>query len=348
MKETEEKKKEKKKGKGKIILRVFICLLFIISATCGGVAGYVDAQMNKIKRSDVKLNTIPVDDDIDVVYQQDVINILLLGVDERPNDSGRCDTIMIATIDKKNKRLKLTSLMRDMYIDIPGVGQRKFNASYANGGVELVYQTLLNTFGIQMDGYVKVNFEGFVEVIDQLGGVDISINDAEYNWIQRHCKRPVLLSIKKGPQTLNGDQALLYSRLRKVGNSDYERTERQRRVLEQIYLKFKDKSVPELLNIGTGMLEHIETDLTDKQIKSLLATVTTMGATTIDQYRIPVDGTFSGQRLSGAGDVLIVDFEKNKELLYDFIFNYNGVSVDTSSEASQSEESSETTQEATN
>lgn len=311
--------------KWQIVGRVILVIGIIAAIIGGGALGYMKAQMNKAK-GDIDADDVFVDGNVPLLFDEDIVNILLLGVDERPEegDEGRSDTTMIATLDFKNNQLKLTSLMRDMYVDIPGRGYAKFNQAYADGGIERVIQTIANNFGIKVDGYATVNFEAFVEVIDILGGVDIEITQEEYEWIQANCKRKVLLEIKPGMQTLNGDQALLYSRLRFVGNSDFDRTERQRRVLSTLFDKFKDQSYASMMRVLVSALNYVKTDLTSSEIQSLAYNVLKMKVDEVDQLRIPLDGTYDfGWAVMNGVDVNVVniDLEANRDAINRFIYD---------------------------
>ncbi|MGN0244076.1 MAG: LCP family protein [Lachnospiraceae bacterium] len=316
--------KKKKGSKVRIYGRILLGILLVISIGVGAGYGYITTKLDS-RQSSLQSEDVEIDPNIPLVFDSDIVNILLLGIDERPEegDGGRSDTCMIATIDFKNKELKLTSLMRDMYVDIPGHATSKFNAAYADGGIPLVIQTIAQNFGIRVDGYATVNFEAFVEVVNRLGGVRININEDEYNWIQANCKRRVLLKIKPGKQKLNGDQALLYSRLRFVGNNDYERTDRQRRVLTKLYKKFKNQSYSEMLSLVLDILPYINTDLSSKEIQSLLYNVLKMNIEDVQQLRLPVDGAYYDDMVYIGGymaSVLQIDVEANKEALQTFIY----------------------------
>ena len=185
-KEAKKAKKARKRGRaGRRIAQVLMCFLltvaFVASAAGGAVAAYYKAATNTIT-TDTKTALKNADVvDADLEYDQDVVNILLIGCDKRSDETeaGRSDSTMIATIDLKNGKLKLTSLMRDMYIDIPGYGYHKFNAAYSYGGVQLEYETIAETFGIKLDGYVEVDMEAFREVVDLIGGVPMDLTEAE-------------------------------------------------------------------------------------------------------------------------------------------------------------------------
>ena len=140
----------------------------------GGVLGYYDARLEAAvnNKNGSTLTDVKVDDNL--TFNKNVINILLVGSDHGAikGDHGRSDSIMIATVNFKTKELKLTSLMRDMYVEIPGHGHNKLNAAYAFGGVELLYQTIAKNFGIKIDNYCVVDFSTFEKVINKVGGVE--------------------------------------------------------------------------------------------------------------------------------------------------------------------------------
>ncbi len=319
----------KRARKIQIAGRVLLVVAIIAAIVTGGAFGYMKVKMDRIQGG-VDADDVVVDENIPLLFDEDIVNILLLGVDENPeiDDEGRSDSTMIASIDFKHNQLKLTSLMRDMYVDIPERGYAKFNQAYSDGGVERVIQTVTNNFGIRINGYATVNFDAFAEVIDILGGVEIDINQDEYEWIQENCKRKVLLSIKPGLQTLNGDQALLYSRLRFVGNNDFERTERQRRVLSTLFEKFKGQSYGSMVRVMMSAMNYIKTDLTTGEIQSLVYNVLKMNVDEIDQLRLPLDGTyyFSDEIMDGVTvNVVRFDLEQNREALHRFIYGAGAV-----------------------
>lgn len=270
-----------------------------------------------------------------------VINILLFGLDSRvENKLSRSDTIMIATIDKKNQVIKLTSLMRDMYVPIPGKKDNRINAAYIFGGPSLAIKTVNTNFDLDIRHYVTVDFFGLEKIIDQVGGVTIDVKQkeipyvnaciSELNSLNKNTK-PVSLLKNPGPQTLNGRQAVAYARVRKVGNGDFERTERQRRVLVELFKKAKTINPLKLPGLATTMLPYVETNLSKTEILSLGISVLGFKNKDIVQYRIPVDGTFTQKRIDGMA-VLVPDLEKNKALLHDFIYGGHASLGDTDDE----------------
>lgn len=259
---------------------------------------------------------------------QDVINILLVG-EEAINDGsarGRTDSMMIATINTKQKALKLTSIMRDLYVAIPGYSDNKLNAAYHNGGMPLLKQTIEENFDIELDGSVLVDFAGFEDIIDRLGGVDITLSANEAAYLNRtnYISNPIYRNVRAGTQTLNGNQALGYSRIRYVKteseSDDFGRTSRQRTVLNAIFEKYKSKSLPELVTILYDILPLVTTDISKSTIMDYLATVVTLGATELETLRIPVDNAYNGSSVRGMSVLLPDTLQDNIDALHTFIF----------------------------
>ena len=308
----------------KIILSIFL----VIGIAAGSVLGYYDARLEAAINTGDSLSDVEVGDDL--LSDSDVINILLVGSDHGAieGDHGRSDSIMIATINQDTKELKLTSLMRDIYVEIPGHGHNKLNAAYAYGGVELLYQTIAKNFGIKIDKYCVVDFSTFEKVIDKVGGIEISLEEkeAEYlnstNYISKKKNR----NVKVGKQTLNGNQALGYARIRyvvsqKYGDGDFGRTGRQRAVLQAALNKVLDQSPTKILDIALSALEDVSTDMDASYLKSLVTKVVSLGTTEIDQERIPLEGTYKQGRAQSNMFVFFINFDANKAALEYFLFN---------------------------
>lgn len=338
--------KTKKKGRRKIIGRVLLALGLIMSMTIGSAVAVAvqkgNAMLDLINYDDqdtlasVDLSKYKLDEDIEVV------NILLVGADKNNDEQDqdvdrRSDSMMIATLDIKHNKLKITSLMRDMYVQIPGHGKNKLNAAYSIGGIKLLYKTIAESFGIRMDGYAEVNFDAFVNVIDELGGIEVTLTESEAknlnetNYIKRHKYR----NVKEGKQTINGYQALGYCRIRhgkrradgtlpgvytvSGKGDDYGRTERQRLTMQAILKKIKTLSPEELLELAEVVMPNITTDISKKEIYTYMMEVVQMGTTELHQYVIPIEGGYTTQTFS-VGDCLVPDLEANKSALKKFIF----------------------------
>lgn len=328
-KELRKEKYIKRKKRNRMIKRVVFCALFVCAVVGGWfvatVETQVNAKLNKIQRDPGQdLSNVQLDDGT-LASDKDVINILLVGSDKRAawTEKGRSDSTMIATLDLKNKRLKLSSLMRDMYLPIPGYGDDRFNASYAYGGVKLLYETIATNFGIKLDGYVIVDFTAFKAVIEKLGGVQVELTQDEYEYLTTAYKKGSVLKVQPGMNTLNGVQALAYSRIRQDAQGDFGRTKRQRTVLQSIFNEAKGMSLNELLDLTDTILPYIATDLTNEEIMSYMKSVVMLGTTEIDQFRVPLDNSYTQARIRNMA-VLQPDMEANKKALNEFIFNYAG------------------------
>jgi LCP family protein required for cell wall assembly len=308
-----------------VILSVFLIILL-----SGGV--YLYSLLSGIKQVDTTNpvdnpdyeETVPVQKTEQI--ERNVINIALFGLDRRGSEASRTDTIMIATIDKDTKQIKLSSLMRDMYVDIPGRGGNRINAAYAYGGPGLAINTINSNFNMDIKYYATVDFKGLQRLIEKLGGIDINVKQGEIEYLNEPLdelnridpadKAPHVT--KAGMQHLNGKQAVAYMRIRYYGNGDYERTERQRAVLSQIFEKVKKAGVLKLPDIVSTVLPYIETNMPKTEILSLGAASVGFNAG-IQQYRLPVNGLYKGEKIRGMS-VLVPDIKANAQKLHEFIF----------------------------
>ncbi len=252
-------------------------------------------------------------------HEDGVYNILLLGLDK--NSGNLSDANIIVTINQNDKSIKLTSFMRDILIQIPGYSNNKLNTPYGKGGIQLVYDVFATNFDIKLDGYVAVNFSSLTKVIDKLGGVSmyISPTEAEYLNTSNYIEDVNSRNLVAGTQTLNGSQAVGYSRIRYIGNDDFERTERQRNLLNAIYEKFRNSNLTKLLSLMETVLPLVTTDLKNGEIVKLATETLNAGLSDLEQYRVPANNTFTNSWYNKML-VLDVDFDKNIEELHEFIF----------------------------
>lgn len=316
-----QKKKKRKKMIKRTIKILLVCLAVVIGWGAAKLQLEVTVALNSMNHDSINdLSKVDVDED-NLTSDDQIINILLIGSDKRASwtQTGRSDSTMVATLDLKHKKLKLTSLMRDMYVNIPGHDMNKFNAAYSFGGVSLLYQTIAADFGLKLDGYVLVDFSAFKAVIKELGGVKISLTQDEYEYLTTAYKKGSVLDLKPGVNNMNGVQALAYSRIRQDSKGDFGRTERQRKVLQAIFTEAKSMSFTQLINLAKKILPYVSTDLTNDEILSYLQSIIMLGTTTIDQYRIPIDGSYTQDRINNMA-VLIPDMDVNTKALNDFIF----------------------------
>ena len=252
---------------------------------------------------------------------KDIINILLIGQDRREGEGrSRSDSMILCTINKVAKTVTMTSFMRDMYVQIPGYMDNRINASYAFGGMDLLDKCLNVNFGVVIDGNVEVDFSGFQEVINLIGGIDIELTAAEARYLNRWGNWDVEdnageWSLTAGMNHLNGSQALAYSRIRQVGNGDYGRTNRQRVVLSKLMEGAKTLSTTQANKMLQKILPLLTTDMTNQQLVGLIMEILPMlSDMTINTQQIPADGAHYGAYIREMA-VLIPDLEKNREIL---------------------------------
>lgn len=261
------------------------------------------------------------------LYDTDTFNLLLIGVDSRLNGfSGRSDCMIVVSIDKKSKKILMTSVLRDTFVTIPGYSDNRINASYAWGGSSLLVDTIEKNFGIRIDRCVAVNFYLVKDFVDAVGGVDVyltsdvisSMNGGidEMNMLVGNPKGTDVLSTGLGGSVvhLNGNQALAYARVRYVG-TDFARTERQREVIMLCLNKVNGMSISELNSLAEQFLPRVRTDLTEGDCASLLMILPDISSYSVDTMRIPIDGSWSNANIRGMA-VLTVDFKANSEAWY--------------------------------
>lgn len=261
---------------------------------------------------------------VDVIENSDdVINILLIGQDRRSASQGRqrSDVIMLCTVNKVKKTLTITSFMRDLYVQIPGYQDNRINVPYVLGGMDLLDKTLKTNFGVSVDGNVEVDFYGFIDIVNLMGGVDIELTAKEAKYMNQNVSWDVNdgssknWNLKEGMNHLDGSQALSYARMRYVGNGDYERTQRQRRVVKQLVEKAKELSISELNLILQYALPMITTDLETSQIMNYaLELFPLLPELEIKTMRIPVNGGYKSTYVREMA-VLVPDLEVNRSEL---------------------------------
>ena len=318
-------KKNTSKRKVHPFLKGFLgCLavLFVL-ACCGSfaVAGYMHTKMNYSEIEAVSKEPFKEDG---------VKNILLIGNDSRSEgEDGRSDAMILVSISSKTNSIHMTSLLRDIYVDIPGHDGNRLNAAYAYGGPELLMETLEENFDIEVNRYMLVNFQAFANLVDAVGGVDLEVTNeevqyinaylVEYNQLEGRAEGTDYLDTSlSGKIHLNGPQALAYCRNRYIG-SDFARTERQRKVLSAAI-----KSAPLALvtnggELVNGLMSNITTNLTKTELSGLMMQVPMMLTYAMIQGSIPLEGTYSNANIRGMA-VLEIDFDANKEYIQTEIY----------------------------
>ena len=226
-------------------------------------------------------------------YHEDakgITNFAIFGIDSAEGKNGRSDAIIILTIDSRNKKIKLSSVIRDSYVQINGHGMDKINHAYAFGGPELAIETLNRNFNLDIRHFVTVNFSSMPEVIDSLGGIYLDITDIEA------AKIPGIESA--GLHLLNGEQALTFSRLRKI-DSDLERSRRQRDVMESLIEKIFDESVFDYPQLAREIFPLIQTNIDKNTLILRGAAIVMRNIKTVEQKQFPETEYAKGQTIDG-------------------------------------------------
>ncbi|WP_243154895.1 LCP family protein [Clostridium thermarum] len=303
--------------------KLFIALGIIFSVIAVAIISvsiYMSSMLNKIEREVIsddpqELGISPeVTDKIENTKDSKrITNILLFGIDQTEGKRGRSDSILILTIDEAHNKVKVSSIMRDSYVNIDGRGMDKINHAYAFGGPQLAIKTINSNYKLNIKDYISVNFTTLPELIDTLGGVEITIKDYEISQME------VVGITEPGKYNLTGKQALKYSRIRYVGNGDYERTERHRTILEKVFNKLIKLNPTEIPNMMSKLLPMMKTNMTNGEILDLGKTVLSMGTTKLEQKRFPLDGYCEGKMINGIW-YLVFDQEATNEQIYQYIF----------------------------
>jgi len=332
------------RGAGSMLRKILIAALSLILFLLFASGAYVYTLLDQISQashsngspqtpgSSNTDNGTPINDPSNRGTGSDTIeNILILGLDRLSSgEPARSDTVMIASVDKKNDTLKLTSILRDMYVSIPGYRDNKANAAFALGGPDLAMATVNENFGLNIEKYVVLDFLAFEEIIDIIGGISIEVSEAEVGAVNRNLDKRASMDgsdlsryyLKEpGIQNLNGKQALAYARIRDIGRDDHDRVERQQIVLSNLFDESKTLSPLRFPSLIASVISHIQTNLTALEILNLGTTALSFDNKEIHRFRLPVDGTYSPQTVRGGATALVADLPENKRLLNEFLRN---------------------------
>ena len=275
--------------------------------------------------TDVTVETIP-PIDIDSLNRDGITNILLVGQDRREGEPRqRSDTMILCTFNTNNNTFTMTSFLRDTYVYIPGYGNNKLNAAYCWGGFNLLNETLALNFGVHVDANVEVDFNGFIGIIDLLGGVDIELTAKEAAYMNEHkgfeYNKNEVWNLVEGVNHLNADQALAYARIRKL-DSDFGRTNRQRKVILALLNAYKNKSLTTMVGLLNDILPLITTNMTDAEIINYFyAFFPMMANASVSTQYIPASGTYVDQYVTGVGSSLVPDLAANRSILAEILYN---------------------------
>lgn len=306
-----ERQQKKKKRKWKVFL--FVILVSVVGAFSYSYFQYnqgVSQSLEKIEEKTIVQEEYEFNGEKD---QYGGTNILLLGSDSRGEENSRADTIMIARYQPDNGAYKLISIMRDTYVEIPGHGQNRINTAFALGGPELLRETIKENFEIDIKYYAIVDFEGFIQLVDEAFPTGVEIN------VEKKMSHNIGVTIEPGLQRLDGEHLLGYVRFRHDAVGDFGRVQRQQEVVKEIGKQLTSiQTIPKLpkligvvtpfinTNMDTGDMLYIGKDFLSKENRN------------IDSLRVPVDGAWDDADVNGA-DVLAIDLEKNREVIHEFL-----------------------------
>ncbi|MCR5521286.1 MAG: LCP family protein [Lachnospiraceae bacterium] len=289
------------------------------------------------------------DNDSSEPRSEDYVKTFLAFGIEEIGGAANTDTIMLISVNKRDNTIKLTSIMRDTYVNIPGDYPNKINSVYARGakriedkslkkagGALLLTNVIEKTFDVDISGYACVNFSSFEKIVDRLGGIDIELGEKEAAYLRKtnYISNPANRTVQAGWNHMNGNQVLGYCRVRKVvtlggANNDYGRTVRHRRVINAIINKFKSQSFLDILPIVEDCLAEIYTNIQKEQVTDILRDVFENSIFTTASMRLPADEFFtdSGKKgiYNGSSNITYTlvmgdQLGKNIEKFHQFLF----------------------------
>lgn len=352
-----QQQKVKKSGIGrKIFLTVLVLVLLLVAGTVAAGALYANSMLNLVTRPDAAASEKVLSDEqlkeilgfvpekLELTdgqtpaatetqkpekkdVEDNIVNIMLIGQQARENEVAKLsDTMILCSINKETKTITLSSFLRDLYVKLPDFqghicGKNRINVAYnlgwywsgEKGGMEMLDQLILENFGVEIDYNVEVGFDAFIAVIDVLGGVDMELTADEARHIQ--------VGSGAGTYHLNGEAALNYARTRhaNAGDNDFNRTNRQRKLITHLLNKCKTMSISDLHNILKEILPLVITDMTNEEItQCALELLPMLVDLKIVSNQVPAEGTYWFDMIDIIGvesSVIICDLEENSRLL---------------------------------
>jgi len=252
-----------------------------------------------------------------------VINILLMGEDTRSYEtsSGRSDTMLLFSFNRDTGRVDMISLLRDIYIYIPGRDTwNRINTAFRYGGIGLAINTVNENFDLDISYYMEVDFEGIVSIVDIMGGIELELSRAEAEYINRFTGRNELHG---GNEHLDGEQVLAHCRNRSTGDGDWGRTRRQRMVLFAMMNKAHDMDAKAVIAMATKLFKYVDTNLRFKDIVALGLEAIQLPSLDIQSGTLPFEDAWQYAKVDGKS-VIKIDLEKNRELLHERLYPESG------------------------
>lgn len=259
--------------------------------------------------------------------EERIYHFLVLGMDDAPDgEEASSDLMLVVTVNAGSGEIKMTTILRDLFVTFPGIGEEKICMAYTRGGIGLVYDTLERNLGIRPDGYFLFSYDKFRDFIDQIGGVDMVLTAKEADYLNKtnYISMPENRVMVNGENHLNGDQALGYCRIRHVGTAQNEyndigRTARCQRLIMALYEQNRDRSAAELYRILTDCFSMLTTDITGEECSKYLNAFLNMPEITFSSYRLPAEGSYTTGIIRGKA-ALVADLAQNRALWQEFLF----------------------------
>ncbi len=255
----------------------------------------------------------------------DIENILVLGTDSRnlSTDRGRTDSMIVVSFNKRSGEIKLISLLRDIYAPIEGHDWNRLNTAYAYGGAALCINTINDLFGLDIQRFVVVNLAGTKDFIDSCGGVDIALTAKELDYLTNY-ETHRLTQNPDGTYHLDGSAALAYMRIRKI-DSDFKRTERQRKTIMALYAQVtQKKNIAEIYNLVREGFKLIKTNIKLSETLDLAKEVLSLGSSLkLGSDKLPYGShgdSWNYATTPGGASVIAVDFDKSRAYLEELIY----------------------------
>ena len=334
------RRRRPRKRKKSRALRVLLIVLVILVVLAGALAAFGGFELSKINRLGASIFTKEdFDQDAsgaDTIQAVDwgkahvatkvdgVVNVLLVGQDTRGEQRQRSDSMIILSINKNTKQMTMVSIMRDLYVQIPDYSDNRINSAYAFGGFELLDATIEQNFGVVIDYNVEVNFNGFKDIVDKVGGIDVDLTEEEVEYMNsakfvHTMNYKGKQNFKVGTNHLDGAQALCYARIRRVGD-DFARTQRQRTIIQTVYQKAKEESWTKLLGIYESVADDLTTDMDPLQLVSIAFSGYDMGLDSLNSYRVPSDGSYRNETINRMMVLVPKDWNATRSEIKEYLY----------------------------
>lgn len=307
--ETRVKRRKKKLRKGRTLFTLFI-LLVMVAAGYAGSQYWIGYQSTKgaapeLQQGEEFERSNP---------ENGKRNVLLIGVDSRGEEKSRSDTMMIAQWDDDTDTVKLVSLMRDIYVEIPEYGPYKLNTAFYLDGPELLRKTIDHNFDIQIHDYMIVDFKAFETAVDTIAPDGVEIN------VEKAMSEKIGVTLEEGEQQLNGQELLGYARFRADSEGDFGRVNRQQQVIEALIdHSVSVSSIARAPKTIGAVQPYLQTSLSESAKLSMFSSVLFSGGGEVERLTVPIEGSYTTPRYEDAGSVLELDWEANQAAIKEFL-----------------------------